>query len=47
MSRPVLFVLLAALVGIVAAAGFMYYDRKENTLMEIGVGSHSVSVQKN
>ena len=44
MTKAVFYVVLIVGVG---AAGFIYYQHKHNTLVELDIGSHSVSVQKN
>jgi hypothetical protein len=47
MSRAALYgVIVALLVGI-AAAGAAYYNYKRNTLLEVDVGSHGLTVQRN
>jgi len=46
MNRAVLVVIVALVIGI-GAAGFVYYRHKQNTLVEMDIGSHSVSLQKN
>jgi hypothetical protein len=30
-----------------AGAGYTYYEHRQNTLVEIDVGSHQLSIQKN
>ncbi len=47
MSRNALFAVLAILVVGVAVAGFAYYQHQQNTLLEVNVGPHSLSIQKN
>jgi hypothetical protein len=44
---PVFYVVSAVLIVGIGAAGFVYYQRKHNTLVELDIGSHSVSLQKN
>jgi hypothetical protein len=39
--------LLIVIVIIIAGAGFAYYQHRQNTLLEVGVGSHTLSIQKN
>lgn len=45
--RTVFYLAGAVLFLAVGAAGFIYYQHKHSTLVELDVGSHSVSVQKN
>ena len=40
----VLYVVIALVVG---GAGYAYYEHQQNTVAEVDVGSHSVSIQKN
>ena len=47
MSRTGLYVVIALLLIGITAAGAAYYNHKRNTLLEIDVGSHGVTVQKN
>jgi len=47
MSRTALYVVIAVLVCGIGAAGIAYYEHKRNTLMEVDVGQHGISVQKN
>lgn len=47
MTKSVFYVVGAVLIAGVGAAGFMYYQHKHNTLVELDIGSHSVSVLKN
>jgi hypothetical protein len=42
-----LFYLVAVILIVGIGVGFVYYQHKRNTLVELDVGSHSVSVQKN
>jgi len=45
MNRNALLAVLAILV--VGVAGFAYYQHRQNTLLEINVGQHALSIQKN
>jgi hypothetical protein len=47
MGRSFLYVVIAAPVVGLGAAGFAYYEHKRNTLLEVNVGQHGISVQKN
>ena len=47
MGRNFLYVVIAAPVVGLGAAGFAYYEHKRNTLLEVNVGQHGISVQKN
>jgi cell division protein FtsL len=47
MSRNALSVLLIVLVVAIAAAGFVWYDHQRRTVLEVNVGDHGISVQKN
>lgn len=47
MSRTGLYVVIAVLVVVLGAAGFAYYQHRQNTLLEVNVGQHGVSLQKN
>ncbi len=47
MSRSVLYVVIAVLVVGIGVLGFAYYDHKRNTVLEIDVGPHGITVQKN
>jgi hypothetical protein len=47
MERSVLYVVLAVLIIGIGIGGFAWYDHKRNTLLEVDVGTHGVSVQKN
>jgi|HubBroStandDraft_5_1064220.scaffolds.fasta_scaffold3234868_1 hypothetical protein len=47
MSRTGLYVLVVVLIVGIGVGGFAYYQHQQNTLVELDVGSHSVSVQKN
>ena len=40
-------ILLIVIVVVIAGAGFAYYEHQQNTLLEIGVGGHTLSIQKN
>jgi hypothetical protein len=46
-TRAVFYLVGAVLIVGLGAAGFLYYQHKQNTLVELDVGSHSLSVQKN
>ena len=39
--------LIAVLVVGIGVAGFAYYQHKQNTLLEVNVGQHGVTIQKN
>jgi hypothetical protein len=39
--------LLIVIIVIIAGAGFAYYQHRLNTLLEVGVGGHTLSIQKN
>jgi hypothetical protein len=41
------FVLYVVIALVAAGAGYAYYEHRQNTLVEVDVGSHQVSVQKN
>jgi hypothetical protein len=45
MSRNSL--LLILIIVIIAGAAFAYYQHRQNTLLEVGVGGHTLSIQKN
>ena len=45
MSRNSL--LLIVIVVVIAGAAFAYYQHRQNTLLEVGVGGHTLSIQKN
>jgi hypothetical protein len=45
--RTVFYLASAVLFLGLGAAGFVYYQHRHNTLVELDVGSHSVSLQKN
>jgi hypothetical protein len=47
MTRSVFYLVSAVLIVGIGAVGYVYYQYKHNTLVELDVGSHSVSVQKN
>ena len=47
MERSVLYAVIAVLLVGVAVGGFAWYDHKRNTLLEVDVGKHGLSVQKN
>ncbi len=47
MTRAVFFVVSVVVIVGIGAVGFVYYQHQHNTLGEVDVGSHSVSVQKN
>jgi len=38
---------IAVLVVGIGVAGFAYYQHKQNTLLEVNVGQHGVTIQKN
>jgi hypothetical protein len=40
----VIYVVIALVVG---GVGYAYYEHRQNTLVEVDVGSHQLSVQKN
>jgi hypothetical protein len=40
-------VLLVIVIVVIVVAGFAYYQHRQNTLLELGVGGHSLSIQKN
>lgn len=46
MSRTSLYVVIAVLVCGLGAAGIAYYEHQRNTLMEINVGNHGITVKK-
>ena len=46
MSKTVLYGVIAVLVGVIAAGGIIYYNHKQNTLFEVNVGGHAVSVER-
>jgi hypothetical protein len=39
--------ILVALAVVVIGGGVAYYEHRQNTLVELDVGSHSVVIQKN
>jgi hypothetical protein len=45
MSRNV--ALLIVIIVVIAGAAFAYYQHRKNTLLEVGVGGHTLSIQKN
>jgi hypothetical protein len=47
MERTVLYVVIAVLLIGIAVGGFAYYDHKRNTVLEVNVGPHGLTVQKN
>lgn len=47
MERSVLYVVVAVLLVGIAVGGFAWYDHKRNTVLEVNVGQHGLSVQKN
>jgi hypothetical protein len=47
MSRNALSFLVVILVVAIAAAGFVWYDHQRRTVLEVNVGQHGISVQKN
>ena len=47
MERSVLYAVIAVLVVGIAVGGFAWYDHQRNTLLEVNVGQHGLSVQKN
>ena len=47
MERSVLYVIIVVLLVGIAVGGFAWYQHKQNTLLEVGVGNHGISVQKN
>jgi hypothetical protein len=47
MERSVLYGVIAVLLVGIAVGGFAWYDHKRNTVLEVGVGGHGISVQKN
>jgi hypothetical protein len=38
---------LIIVVVAIAIGGFAYYQHRQNTVLEVGVGTHTLSVQKN
>jgi hypothetical protein len=40
-------VLLIVIIVIIAGGVFAYYLHRQNTLLEVGVGGHTLSIQKN
>jgi hypothetical protein len=47
MSRAALSLLLIVLVVAIAAAGFVWCDDQRRTVLEVTIGDHDISVQKN
>ena len=47
MSRNFLYAVIAVLVVGIGVAGFAYYQHKQNTLLEVNIGQHGVTIQKN
>jgi hypothetical protein len=45
MTRNRLF--LIVLIVVIVGAAFAYYRYRQNTILEVGVGAHSLSIQKN
>jgi hypothetical protein len=40
-------VLLIVLIVVIAAAGYVWYDHQRRTVLEVNVGQHGLSIQKN
>jgi hypothetical protein len=40
-------IFLVVIALVVAGVGFAYYEHKQNTLAEVDIGSHQLSIQKN
>jgi hypothetical protein len=40
-------VLYVVIALVTAGAGYAYYEHRQNTLVEVDVGSHQLSIQKN
>ena len=47
MSRNLLYLVIIVLVVGIGVAGFAYYQHQRNTLLEVNVGTHGISIQKN
>ena len=47
MDRTALYVVIALLLVGITAIGAAYYEHKRSTLLEVDVGSHGVTVQRN
>jgi len=47
MERSALYAVIAVLVVGIAVGGFAWYNHQRNTLLEVNVGQHGLSVQKN
>ncbi len=47
MSRNALYAVIAVLVVGIGVAGFAYYQHQQSTLLEVNVGAHGLSIQKN
>jgi hypothetical protein len=45
MSRNSL--LLIVILVIISGVGIAYYQHRQNTLVEVGIGNHTLSIQKN
>jgi hypothetical protein len=41
------FVVYLVIALVVAGGGYAYYEHRQNTLVEVDVGSHQLSIQKN
>jgi hypothetical protein len=40
-------VLLIVIIVIFAGGAFAYYQHRQNTLIEVGIGGHTLSIEKN
>ena len=47
MNRSALYVVIAVLIVVIGGIGFAYYNHKQNTLLEVGVGGAGITIQKN
>ena len=47
MSRNALYAVIFVLLAGIAVGGFAYYQHERNTLLEVSVGQHGLTVQKN
>ena len=46
MSRNILFLIIGALVVVVAVLGYQFYQERQKTGIEINVGKSGISIEK-